>query len=114
MRSSGVRRPWMPATLAGPDARPVRLLHQITPPPLVRLGGADWQPQPARLPNTDPLRPTASMAGQQPVPGAQLWKPEAAREPNADPLRPATLVQDAPDATLAQPTTSWVGRLSRD
>lgn len=108
-----IGRPAPPEDVAWP-ARPLieQQGQQLIP------GAAAWMPYPVREGQAAPpdrLAPTQLvLAPPAPLPGAFVRQPSAARLPNTDPLRPTTVQADAPDATLAQSATIWLGRLSRD
>lgn len=92
LRKSGVRAPWMPASLPVADTNPPRRMQVVS----------GWQPVPASStawlrtvretpapPNTDPLRPLMIAIGQQPTPiSGALWLRPPVQPPNTDPLRP--------------------------
>lgn len=107
---------WMPSAARLPNTDPLHPPALQADPPDATLA----QPNTTvvgRLPRPEdtawPARPATVQGAPVPVPGASVWAPSAARLPNSDPLHPPSVVADPPDATLQQPTTTWLSRLPR-
>jgi len=76
-----------------------------------------WMPRPldgGEVAPEERLSPTTVLVNQPGQPLASLWMPQPPRDPNTDPLRPLAALAQPPDASLVQPATHWIGRLSRD